>query len=405
MKQLLAVLEQDSTALEIVHSLLQANGWAVTVADDEAALTSHYEGLQHFDAILCDPLAPWLSSVEFVRKVATLEKRPAMAFFSAANPRLLYAFRRLAQSKHIPVVEAMTGLITRGDMQRMFMAFENVSTAGSPAQRRSHSGPEITRRMLEEALVQRQFVVYFQPRVRMSDESIIGAEALVRWRHPEHGLIMPDRFIPLMEESGQIHELTWVVLEQSLKQVKRWMATGYDLHVSVNFSAQTLLLGGGEERVRQMLEAAAVPPSRLSIEVTETAMVGDFDKLIESILTLYRMGVESSIDDYGTGYSSLQQVSIIPAHELKLDKSFISNMTENESDYLIVRNTIKMAHSLGMRVLAEGVETESQKMALQRQQCDEGQGYLWGKPMPSEEFDQALERDQRVHGLGGKQAV
>ena len=394
MKRLLAVLESESTALEILRPLLGTNGWEISVVESSAELAGHFGALQEFDAVICDPLCSWLSSVEFVRKVGALEKPPVMAFFSEANPRLLYAFRRLAQSKHIPVVEAMTGLVTRGDMQRMFQAFETTSVVNHPTRHRS-TGIEVTRRMLEEALVQRQFVVYFQPRVRMSDETIIGAEALVRWRHPEHGLIMPDSFIPLMEETGQIHELTWVVLDQSLRQLRKWLDAGHDLHVSVNFSAQTLLLGGGEERVGQMLKDAGVPPSHLSIEVTETAMVGDFDKLIESILTLYRMGVESSIDDYGTGYSSLQQVSIIPAHELKLDKSFISNMTENESDYLIVRNTIKMAHSLGMRVLAEGVETESQKMALQRQQCDEGQGYLWGKPVPSEEFDRALASNSR----------
>ena len=382
----LLLLPPQATWAEDLALLFQDMGWE-TVRETTTTRCWNTCLKLHHDCrtVILDPFFEG-NTVQLIKLLAELPSPPALAFISAQKPRLVYAFRRFARSKGLQVIDVLLSPVLDGDLHSLVHNLNKSRRGLITDEKHAENTSNFSRKDLVNAIGRGDFVVYFQPRIELKDESVVGAEALVRWAHPTLGILGPDTFIPQMEHFGLIDDLTWVVLEQALIQTRIWHDTGYQLKVSVNFCASTLIQDGIEQKIKHALESIGVSASHLSVEVTETAMVSDFERLLEVVLSLHRFGIECSIDDYGTGYSSLQQVSMIPAEELKLDKSFIKNMTENQADYMIVRNTIKMAHELGMQVLAEGVETEEQKHALSRQGCNHAQGYLFGKPMPASEF-------------------
>lgn len=229
--------------------------------------------------------------------------------------------------------------------------------------------------------------LHFQPKVMIKTNQIQGVESLIRWKHPEMGLIPPDHFIPLAEQGGIIRQLSKWVLKAAVKQLADWHKKGLDLPISVNLSIKDLQNLNLPLMIKELLNDYQIKPSCLMLEITETSMMLDPDHTFEVISNLHALGVQLSIDDFGTGYSSLAYLKQLPAEELKIDKSFVRNMLKDDNDEVIVRTTIDLAKNLGLDVIAEGVETEEIYNYLKRLNCDMAQGYYICKPLPAHEFE------------------
>lgn len=235
---------------------------------------------------------------------------------------------------------------------------------------------------LRDAVGANQFVLHFQAQVDLTTERVVGAEALARWRHPKLGLLDPDRFIDLVDRSSVAHEFALAILDAAIAEAALWRRRGASVPVSVNLSARDLLDPRLPGDVAEILIRHRLPPDRLVLEITETTMITDTPAVAVVLARLRRIGVQLSVDDVGTGYSSLAFLQQIPVHEIKIDRSFVSAMTTSESDAAIVRAAIELAHGRGLRVVAEGVETLEHVMALRALSCDTAQGWHYGRPAP-----------------------
>jgi diguanylate cyclase (GGDEF)-like protein len=237
------------------------------------------------------------------------------------------------------------------------------------------------------AATQRQDLkLYFQPKVLVADGSICGAEALVRWDHATFGWLEPNEFIPILEQSGKISVLTRWVLSAAVREITRWRQDGLDLTLSVNFSAQDLLDNDLPWFVNDVLAEANVAPQKLIIEITEEAMVKNLTQARIVLRRLRALGVKISIDDFGTGYSSLAQLKNLPVDEIKIDRSFISQLPDNSADAAIVRATTDLAHNLGLECVAEGVENGAAFRWIRENGVERAQGFYFGEPLSSENF-------------------
>jgi len=258
---------------------------------------------------------------------------------------------------------------------------------------------------LRGAIENDEFELHYQPKVDLRTRVVTGVEALIRWHHPERGLLAPMQFIPLAEQTALMRPLTLHVLDKALRQCKRWRDDGLLLSVAVNLSLPNLLDVRLHEDVSRLLETWEIPPDQLNLEVTENVIVADPVRVIAVLESLKRIGVSLSLDDFGTGSSTLSYLKRLPVDELKIDKSFVMAMQESKADEVIVRSTIELSQRLGLRVVAEGVETEAIWEQLARTGCEEAQGFFLQRPVPAHELDDwiiawtaAEEASQAVEG-------
>ncbi|MEZ2229210.1 EAL domain-containing protein [Microcoleus sp.] len=253
----------------------------------------------------------------------------------------------------------------------------------------------ILKKGLYTALRREEFQVYYQPQVSLTTGKIVGAEALVRWKHPEKGLIPPTEFIPVAEETGFIIPLGEWILQTACQHLKSWQNDGFSgLRVAVNLSPRQFHQPELSTRVAEILEKIGLEPNSLELELTESLMIEDTESAIATLTQLKKLGVSISIDDFGTGYSSLSYLTQYPFDTLKIDRSFIRNITDGSRNAAIVKAIIEMAHSLCLEVIAEGVETESEQDFIRRYKCDYMQGYLFSRPLPATDFEQLLKQGQ-----------
>ncbi|MEO4047650.1 EAL domain-containing protein [Pseudomonas sp. CAU 1711] len=245
---------------------------------------------------------------------------------------------------------------------------------------------------LKGAVEQGQLSLYFQPKLEIRSRRLLGVECLVRWIHPVHGFVPPDEFIPLAEQTGNVCALTRWVLRTALAQCRAWHEQGLALKVAVNVSALDLADPGFAGHIAALLEEHGVAPAGLVVEITESAVMADPEQALGQLQQLCELGVRLSIDDYGTGYSSMAQLKRLPVHELKIDKSFVQDLLSNPDDDIIVRSTVELGHNMGLRVVAEGVETDAILQRLDQLGCDIAQGYLLSKPLAPAAFAEWLEK-------------
>jgi diguanylate cyclase (GGDEF)-like protein len=252
---------------------------------------------------------------------------------------------------------------------------------------------------LRQALENDEIVAYFQPKVSLSDRQVVGAEALVRWRHPELGLLPPDEFIPVAEQTGLIIPLTHHVLRLALRQCRQWRRSGHDIGVAVNLAMRSLLDASLAATVDDLLRRSKVPASHLTLEITESSIMADADRAIRVLTGLARRGVRLSVDDFGTGYSSLTYLQRLPVHEVKIDKSFVFQVASDEADATIVQSIVELGHNLGLSVVAEGVEDQVSWDRLRGMSCDIAQGYYLSKPLPPASLTRWLVDQQPADSL------
>jgi diguanylate cyclase (GGDEF)-like protein len=257
-----------------------------------------------------------------------------------------------------------------------------------------------TLEQLRDALDTEQLVPHYQPKLDLRGDRVIGVEALVRWEHQDRGLLFPDVFLPLAEQAGLMRRLALRVLERSLSDLRDWRRRGLDLSMAVNLSVSNLQDVALPDQVAMLLDAFSVPADALILEITEDVLMADAARSQQVMAGLRRLGVRLSIDDYGTGYSSLGYLRALPVDELKLDRSFVTHLTTDDRSAAIVRSTLQLSRDLGIAMVVEGVEDAAALSALRDWGCDTAQGYHIARPMPADQFLGWL-RDRATAGLPG----
>ncbi len=250
---------------------------------------------------------------------------------------------------------------------------------------------------MRSALERREFHLEYQPKLNLDSGLITGLEGLVRWRHPERGRVNPAEFIPLAEQTGFMRELTSWVVAEGAKFASELARNGMNICVSVNVSAQDIESPDFAESIKMILSNEDLEPERLCLEITETGVISETEHALNNLHAVSGLGVKLSVDDFGTGYSSLKQLQALPVNELKIDRSFVSGMTESHENATIVNSTVEMARELGMSVVAEGVETVSEMRALATVGCDEIQGFYLARPMSPEDVVSWIEMRHSLH--------
>lgn len=273
----------------------------------------------------------------------------------------------------------------RKNKQRYVLYSEEFSRSPRPPLRLS---------ALRQAIVQDQLFPLYQPKIDLKNDRITGLEVLTRWRHPEYGLIMPDEFIPLSERTGLIVPLTLWVLNASINQCRRWRDKGINTSIAVNLSMWNLDTPELPDQVAALLNSTGVPASQLELEITESAIMDDPQRAMRTLKAIRELGVRFAIDDFGTGYSSLAYLRKLPVSSIKIDKSFTQNMESDNDSAVIVRAIIDLGHNLGLKVVAEGVETLGAKEMLTDFDCDEAQGYYFSRPVTAPDITRFMENAQ-----------
>ena len=247
---------------------------------------------------------------------------------------------------------------------------------------------------IKRAIEMDELQLFYQPKVTLGDSSVLSVETLIRWQHPNRGLVPPDEFIPFAEQTGAIRLITRWVIANAAAQARSWGDQGLMIKMSLNISARDLLDSDFSAYVDKRLQESGVHPSMICMEITESALMEDPIKARRTVEELHNLGLSISIDDYGTGYSSLAYVKNLPVNELKIDREFIKNMIENEEDVAIVRSTIELGHNLGLKVVAEGIEREEEMQMLKDFGCDQAQGYLISKALTATDMEKWISNNR-----------
>ena len=253
---------------------------------------------------------------------------------------------------------------------------------------------------LHHALERNEFLLHYQPQLNLKTGEVVGAEALLRWHHPERGIVAPALFIPLLEELGLMPEVGTWVLRTACREIKQWQEQGFEwLRVAVNMSAQQFRMADLVDTVKSALDDARLEPQYLELELTESLILESVERTIHTMHQLKKMGIGLSLDDFGTGYSSLSYLHHYPVDRIKIDQSFVRNMTEHAGSAALVKSILLMAGNLGLTTIAEGVETVGQYGYLRKQLCQEMQGFLFSRPVPVQEFTLLLQEGRKFETL------
>ncbi len=348
---------------------------ALTLIRDRAPAT--------VDLILCDLDMPGMDGMELIRHLGEVNSMASVVIFSAEEPALLASVEKMTQAYNIKllgVIEKPASLNQFRDIIARHKRFRPKPKLSSICALNFEIG-EILR-----GVRHKEFEPFFQPRVSLMTGRMLGAEALARWRHPMHGVIPPRDFIALLEKSGGINELTYHMLERSAQTCCGWHEKGFEWTVSVNLSLVSLTDVMLADRITEIVRSTRLDPRHMTIEITESAAMSNVAQALENLTRLRMHGFGLSIDDYGTGYASMQQLTRIPFTELKIDRGFVTGCVTNNATRAIVESSVGIAQRLNIKSVAEGVESQADWDVLKTIGCDVAQGYFIAKPMDANSF-------------------
>jgi EAL domain-containing protein (putative c-di-GMP-specific phosphodiesterase class I)/AmiR/NasT family two-component response regulator len=334
-----------------------------------------------FDLIFCDLNMPGRDGVETMRLFAERHIKCPILIVSGADHRILKAAQELGKHRGLGVA----GILHKPfGLEQIKSALLHVAKVTSPRSRRPL--PIIPAAELAQGIAAEQLVLHYQPQLNLHTCQLEGAEALVRWQHPERGLLMPDAFISLAESTGLIGPLTEWVLREAIGQAAQWRRNGLDIGISINLSAQTLRELDLPDRIAATTSEAGLSSGRITLEITESGMADDVDSLLDITTRLRLKGFLLAIDDFGTGFSSLTQLRRLPFTELKLDRTFVSGAATDGDARSLLESSVNLAKRLQLKTVAEGIETEEEWNLLVWMGVDLGQGYYMARPMPAEKL-------------------
>jgi len=383
----LLLVDDESFALRLLtHQLTRLGFGNVMAYDDPAAALALLETDVHaVDMVLLDLQMPGIDGIEFIRHLARLQYHGGLVLVSGEDERILQTARRLAEAHRLHVRGAVHKPVTPAALSAILGQPTDVRLP-TPTQSPAVDQPTYGYDDIARGIANGEFVNVYQPKVRLTDGAVMGVETLVRWQHPEHGLVPPVRFIEQAEEVGLIDLLTRSILANALEQGRHWRLEGRDLHIAVNISMESLSSLDFPDFVADAVRTAGIPPHLLVLEVTESRLMRNPLAVLDVLTRIRLKHIGLSIDDFGTGHSSLAQLRDIPFDELKIDRKFVHQAHADSATRTILEASLGIARQLGMRSVAEGVELQADWDVLRALECDVAQGYFVARPMAPELF-------------------
>ncbi len=339
------------------------------------------------DILICDLMMPGMDGMELLRHMSEMKCNLPTIITSGLEHTLVLSIKTMAQAYGVHVLGIIEKPVSKKKIELLLQKYISLPKVKSKiGDRRRYDRKKFTNNEVLEALKNDEFEVYVQPKVELLTGTVKGAEALARWIHPEKGIISPDNFIPFMERNGLIDDLTWIMLKKTAAFCLQWLKKGLNITLSVNLSLLSLTNPQLAEKIYNIVTAEGLDPHNIVLEITESTTATHIAVVLENLSRLRMKGFGLSIDDYGTGYSTMQQLLKIAYTELKIDQSFVTDAALNESTRIILGSSLDMARKLKITSVAEGVESKEDYNYLKELGCDIAQGYLIAKPMPAGKF-------------------
>jgi len=379
-KPTLYILDDDEQYANLLAEFASGSGWNAIAEYDPVAFLN--KDISDAHVLVLDLVMPGLDGIEIIRAIAEKKCDITLVLVSGFDARVLHSAQQLAEAHNIKVAASLTKPIPVNEFMKVLA---NIET-DEPAKSVHVEKETIAVDELAHAIKNDELVLYFQPQVNIQTGELEGVEALVRWLHPEKGIIYPDQFIYLAEENNLIGDLTERVIYLAVKQNKKWQDDGFNIAISVNVSADNIISLNLPEKLKSLTDHYGVAAENIVVELTESAVMGELTAQLDVLNRLRMKGFQLSIDDFGTGYSSLSHLYQAPFTELKIDQSFIMHILEDTEAMVIVKICIMLGQTLGMRIVAEGVETKEVYDILHGMNCDIAQGYYLSRPIPADEL-------------------
>ncbi|CAN5305212.1 EAL domain-containing response regulator [soil metagenome] len=376
-------LDDEPFMLKLLTRILEGLGFTnVTSCSDGAAALDWVNAYAIApDVILLDLNMPGMDGIEFVRKLVEHRYEGSLVLVSGEDERVMQTAEKLVRAHNIPVLGHLSKPVVPARLLTLLSKWRPAASSAAAAPRKIYDADSV-----RAAIEHGELVNYYQPKVTLADGAVVGVETLVRWNHPEDGLVFPDQFIGVAEAGGLINDLTHAVLMAAFFQSRSWKQAGLDLVVAVNVSMDDLNLLDFPDFVARLAIAAGITPQDVVLEVTESRLALDQRAPLDILTRLRLKRFRLSIDDFGTGHSSLAQLRDMPFEELKIDHSFVHGAWSDETLRAMFDASLGLAKQLGMTVVAEGVEDRQDWDLAQRAGCDMAQGYFIAHPMPADEL-------------------
>lgn len=380
----LLVIEDDPFQRAMLVRMLGTIGVTsvVQAEDGAAALAVIARQGKTIDVIVSDLDMPQMDGMAFIRHVSEAGVQASLILTSALDATLIASVETMARAYGVPLIGAIEKPVKQAELMRLLDA-HNERAPNAP---RRAGGLSFSIDEIGAGLGAQEFLPFYQPKVELATGRIVGTEALARWRRADGVIVPPIAFIEKLEKAGMVDQLTWVMLERAARDCRAWQEQGYHLAVSVNLSLTTLTDPTVADRVAEIVNGAGLKTSQMILEVTESAAMTDVGRALENLARLRMKGFGLAIDDFGTGYSSMSQLARIPFTELKIDQSFVKDASKRERLQVMISSSLEMARRLGLKTVAEGVETREDWDLLKRLGCDIAQGYFVARPMSSDEL-------------------
>ncbi len=380
------VVEDDDFQRNLMLRLLRMNN-VVDIehaSDGIKALQAIEASDAAFDLIISDLDMPNMDGMEFIRILGEKNSAASLVITSTWNETFLSSIQTMCNAYGIEPLGVLQKPITNDNISTLLRLLQENSQPTSEVF--DSDAPSFSLDEIMQGVRENQFKPVFQPKIDLSSNRVVGAEALARWQHPEHGLIAPFAFIPILEQSGKINELTFSMISQSAIACQAWANVGLEIDVSVNLSLTSLTDTKLASQIYDVVRASGLRPEKMILEVTETAAMTELAPALENLARMRMRGFGLSIDDFGTGFASMQQLSRVAFTELKIDRSFVSLMLTKREARAIIETSIDIANRLGIKSIAEGVETARELDVLKEYGCDLAQGYHIARPLSFDDF-------------------
>lgn len=336
------------------------------------------------EAIILDLEMPSMDGVQVLHELVRLQLDPAIVVASSRESVLLNVVESMGKSLGLRLLGVLQKPISLEQLAGSLGRYSAIMQRDERESAEQHNGPELTEEDVQLALLRGEFISFFQPKVALYDGRLCGVEALIRWQHPKHGLLPPSAFIGLVEAGQYISPVTLHMLEMSLRYCKVWHEAGLALSFSINVSAHSLADSKLADAIIDRVAASGIAPGFVILEITESAIMTDLSITLGTLARLRLKGFGLSIDDYGTGFSCMLQLSRVPCTELKIDRAFVNGASKKQHLRIMLESALDIARKLNLKVVAEGMETREDWQLLRDLECGEAQGYFVAKPMPGE---------------------
>jgi len=375
----LFILDDDQPYAELLVEVARDQGWQVEF--DTNPLNFLQREMDSQSVLVLDLFMPEIDGIEVIRSLAERSQKIPLILVSGFDNKVLHSAQQLAEAHNIKVISTLTKPFK---MQDFVALLDEVKHDYFTHEYNHESVITFSKQELETALLKDEFTLHYQPQFDINTRKIISVEALVRWQHPELGLVFPDKFINLAEEYGLVELMTRKVLTYAARDLSTLERSGFELGMAVNVTAENITSLFLPEQLKKLMDESDISPDKLTLELTESAVMGKLTSSLDVLNRLRMKGFHLSIDDFGTGYSSLQQLYQAPFNELKIDRTFVSNLMRDKEALVIVKICITLARMLNMKSLAEGVESVEILEQLRQFGCDMAQGYYLSKPLDFE---------------------